>query len=325
MEQYARPKLVISKCLEFDPCRYNGVVIPDLLVRRLQAFVDFYPVCPEVEIGLGIPRESIRIVEVNGVRQLVQPSTERDITSLMEKFSSNFLSEISEIDGFILKSKSPTCGIKDVKIYSGLSKSPMIGKDSGYFGKAVLEHFGAYGIEEEGRLSNFSIREHFLTKIFTYAAFRDLKNQSELNIKSLIDFHSKNKYLFMAYNQAALKEMGRIVASHKKISLQDLYRTYEEQLHRLFARKPRDQSNINVCQHIAGYFKEELSSDEKKFFADLLEKYRNEKIPLSSLTSVLKSWVIRFENEYLKAQTYFGPYPEELIEISDSGKGREYS
>lgn len=325
MEQFARPRVGVSKCLEFDQCRYNGVVIPDPLIRRLQAFVDFYPVCPEVEIGLGIPRESIRIVEVEGVRQLVQPSTERDLTSAMESFSTQFLLQLKDIDGFILKSKSPTCGIKDVKIYSGLSKAPVIGKGSGYFGKAALEHYGAYAIEEEGRLSNFSIREHFLTKIFTYAAFRDIKNHSELHIKPLINFHSKNKYLFMAYNQAALKELGRIVASNKKKPIKEIYQSYEEQLHRLFARKPRDQSNINVCQHIAGYFKQELSNEEKKFFNVMLEKYRDDKIPLSVLTSVLKSWVIRFENEYLNTQTFFEPYPEELIEISDSGKGREYS
>jgi uncharacterized protein YbgA (DUF1722 family)/uncharacterized protein YbbK (DUF523 family) len=325
MEQFARPRVVVSKCLEFAQCRYNGDVIPDPLIRRLQAFVDFYPVCPEVAIGLGIPRESIRIVEVDGVRQLVQPSTEEDLTAAMETFSTQFLQQLKEIDGFILKSKSPTCGIKDVKIYSGLSKAPVIGKGSGYFGKEVLEHYGPYAIEEEGRLSNFSIREHFLTKIFTYASFRDIKNQPELHIKPLINFHSKNKYLFMAYNQAALKELGRIVASHKKRGIEEIYQAYEEQLHRLFARKPRDQSNINVCQHIAGYFKQELSSGEKQFFTDLLDKYRAEKIPLSSLTSVLKSWVIRFENEYLHTQTFFQPYPEELVEISDSGKGREYS
>ncbi|WP_442598589.1 YbgA family protein [Neobacillus sp. D3-1R] len=325
MNQFVKPKVVVSKCLEFAECRYNGDVISDPLVRRLQAFVDFYPVCPEVEIGLGIPRETIRIVETEGVRQLVQPSTEKDLTSEMESFSRQFLHQLNDIDGFILKSKSPTCGIKDVKVYSGLSRAPVIGKDSGYFGKAVLEHFGSYGIEEEGRLSNFSIREHFLTKIFTYAAFRELKNHPELHIKPLIDFHSKNKYLFMAYNQAALKEMGQIVASHKQQPIHTIYQAYEKQLHRLFARKPRDQSNINVCQHIAGYFKQQLSDDEKQFFAEMLEKYRNDKVPLSSLTSVLKSWVIRFKNDYLKVQTFFEPYPEELVEISDSGKGREYS
>jgi uncharacterized protein YbgA (DUF1722 family)/uncharacterized protein YbbK (DUF523 family) len=325
MDQFARPRLVVSKCLEFAKCRYNGDVISDPVIKRLQSFVDFFPVCPEVEIGLGIPRESIRIVEMDGVRQLVQPSTTKDFTTSMEAFSSQFLTSLKDIDGFILKGKSPTCGIKDVKIYSGLSKAPVVAKGSGYFGKAVLEHFGSFGIEEEGRLSNYSIREHFLTKIFTYAAFREIKKQPELQIKPLIDFHSKNKYLFMAYNQSALKELGRIVASHKKLPIGDIYHSYELQLHRLFARKPRDQSNINVCQHIAGYFKHELSDKEKEFFSEMLDKYRNNKTPLSSLTSVLKSWVIRFEHEYLNHQTYFQPYPEALIEISDSGKGREYS
>lgn len=325
MDQFAKPRLVVSKCLEFAQCRYNGDVISDPVIKRLQSFVDFYPVCPEVEIGLGIPRESIRIVEMEDVRQLVQPSTERDLTSAMESFSTQFLSQLKDVDGFILKGKSPTCGVKDVKIYSGLSKAPVVAKGSGYFGKAVLEHFGSLGIEEEGRLSNFSIREHFLTKIFTYAEFRNIKNQPVLQIKQLINFHSKNKYLFMAYNQSALKELGWIVASHKKLPIEEIYQSYEVQLHRLFARKPRDQSNINVCQHIAGYFKQELSDKEKKFFTEMLDKYRNNKVPLSSLTSVLKSWVIRFDNEYLNNQTYFQPYPEELIEISDSGKGREYS
>jgi uncharacterized protein YbgA (DUF1722 family)/uncharacterized protein YbbK (DUF523 family) len=323
MSQFARPRLVVSKCLEFDTCRYNGVVIPDPLIKRLLAYVDFYPICPEVEIGLGIPRESIRIVEMDGVRQLVQPSTGRDVTPEMEAFSAQFLSGLNDIDGFILKGKSPTCGLKDVKIYSGLSKAPTIGKDSGYFGKAVIEQFGAFALEEEGRLSNFSIREHFLVKIFTFAAFREMKNQRE--ITPLIDFHSKNKYLFMAYNQSALKEMGRLVASHKQKPIEEIYQGYEHQLQRMFARKPRDQSNINVCQHIAGYFKQELSNEEKQYFTGLLDKYRNEKIPLSSLTSVLKAWVIRFNQPYLNSQTYFEPYPEELVEISDSGKGREYS
>jgi uncharacterized protein YbgA (DUF1722 family) len=129
----------------------------------------------------------------------------------------------------------------------------------------------------------------------------------------------------MAYNQSALKEMGRLVASHKQKPIEEIYQGYEHQLQRMFARKPRDQSNINVCQHIAGYFKQDLSNEEKQYFSGLLDKYRNEKIPLSSLTSVLKAWVIRFKQPYLNSQTYFEPYPEELVEISDSGKGREYS
>ncbi|MFZ3589523.1 YbgA family protein [Bacillus sp. DJP31] len=319
-----KPKIVVSKCLEFEECRYNGDVIHDPVVKRLQSFVEFIPVCPEVSLGLGIPRETIRIVENDGQKKLVQPSTGRDFTDRMTEFTSAFLSTIEGVDGFILKSKSPTCGMKDVKVYSGLQQAPVIGKTSGIFGGAIVEQYPFLAIEEEARLSNFSIREHFFTKLFTYAFFRSLKEQQH-TIQSLITFHSQNKYLFMAYNQTTQKELGRIVASYKQQSIEEIYSLYESQLQRLFARKPRDQAHINVCEHIMGYFKKDLTQKEKAYFTSILEKYRDEKIPLSSVTSILKSWVIRFDNEYLFTQTYFEPYPDELIEISDSGKGRSYN
>jgi uncharacterized protein YbgA (DUF1722 family)/uncharacterized protein YbbK (DUF523 family) len=321
---FVRPVVIVSKCLEFDECRYNGDVIHDPVVKRLQPFVQFYPVCPEVGIGLGIPRETIRIVEVDGEKKILQPSSGKDLTEEMNIFVNRFLNGIKGVDGFILKSKSPTCGMKDVKVYSGIEKSPVVAKGSGLFGQAILNRYPSLAIEEEGRLSNFSIREHFFTKLFTYGQFRSIR-ETEPTIRALLEFHSKNKYLFLGYNQTAQKELGRIVASHKQKSIQEIFKLYEEQLFRLFARRPRDQSNINVCQHIMGYFKKELSQKEKEFFHSILDKYRNQKIPLSTITSILKSWVIRFENEYLLNQTYFEPYPEELIEISDSGKGRAYS
>ncbi|KAA0546712.1 DUF523 and DUF1722 domain-containing protein [Bacillus sp. BGMRC 2118] len=324
MANFVKPVVVVSKCLEFDKCRYNGDVIHDPVVKRLQAHVQFIPVCPEVGIGLGTPRETIRIVEEEGRKMLVQPSTRKDLTKEMNEFSIRFLDKIQDLDGFILKGKSPTCGMKDVKVYSGIEKAPVIGKTSGFFAQAIVERFPSLAIEDEGRLQNFSIREHFFTKLFTYANFRDIK-QTKQTIQSLIQFHSKNKYLFMGYNQAAQKELGRIVANHDHKDIEEVFSLYENQLFRLFARKPRDASNINVCQHIMGYFKKELSQKEKDFFQTMLEKYREQKVPLSSVTSILKSWVIRFENDYLLSQSYFEPYPEELIEISDSGKGRAYS
>lgn len=324
MTKFVKPVVVVSKCLEFEQCRYNGDVIHDPVVKRLQSYVKFIPVCPEVAIGLGIPRETIRIVEEDGVRTLKQPSTGKDLTDEMQEFSTRFLTSIKEVDGFILKGKSPTCGMKDVKVYSGLEKSPVIGKTSGFFAQAIIEKYPSIAVEDEGRLQNFSIREHFFTKLFTYANFRDIKDNNP-TIQSLLQFHSKNKYLFMGYNQSAQKELGRIVANHEHKEMDEVYSLYEQQLFRLFAKKPRDASNINVCQHIAGYFKKELSRKEKDFFESMLEKYREQKVPLSSVTSILKSWVIRFDNDYLLNQTYFEPYPEELIEISDSGKGRAYS
>ncbi|MGN5653076.1 YbgA family protein [Bacillus sp. Brlt_9] len=322
MRQFAKPKIVVSKCLEFDACRYNGEMIPDVTIRNLQPFVTFIPICPEVEIGLGTPRETIRIVEENGVNRLVQPSTREDVTGKMEQFSNDFLQTIPDVDGFILKNRSPSCGTRDVKIYSGFEKAPAKGKGSGLFGGAVIKKFSHLPIEEEGRLSNFIIREHFFTRLFTIAYYKMIKPNK--NMKELVSFQSDNKYLFMAYNQVRQKELGRIIANHKNETIEVVFDKYEKILYELFMRTPRYTSNINVCEHIFGYFKTKLKKQEKDHFFDLIQKYKEKKIPLSSLLTILKSWALRFDEKYLLRQTYFEPYPESLVEISDSGKGRDY-
>lgn len=148
MRQFAKPKIIVSKCLEFDACRYNAEMIPDATIRNLQPFVTFIPVCPEVEIGLGVPRETIRMVEENGVNRLVQPSTREDVTEKMKQFSNDFLQTISDVDGFILKNRSPSCGTRDVKIYSGFEKAPVKGKGSGLFGGAVIKNFRIFQLKK---------------------------------------------------------------------------------------------------------------------------------------------------------------------------------
>jgi uncharacterized protein YbgA (DUF1722 family)/uncharacterized protein YbbK (DUF523 family) len=322
-QSFAKPVVVVSKCLEFDECRYNGEVLPDATVRNLMPFVTFSPICPEVEIGLGTPREVIRLVRDGEEDHLVQPSTKEDVTNKMTEFSSEYLASLKDVDGFLLKGRSPSCGIRDVKIYAGMEKSPTVAKSSGLFARKVMEQFSGLAIEEEGRLKNFTIREHFFTKLFTLAKFRTLKDATK--IAALQQFHAENKYLFMAYNQLRLKKLGRILANNEKRPISEVYELYKGELAHLFAKAPRYTSNINVCEHIFGYFSNELTSNEKQYFLSLLEKYRERKLPLSSVTGVLKSWVIRFNDEYLLKQTYFQPYPEELIAISDSGKGRSYS
>lgn len=323
MNTFATPKVVVSKCLEFDHVRYNGELIPDKVVQRLKPYVQFLPVCPEVEIGLGVPRDVIRIVRSGEEERLMQPASGEDLTEAMTTFSKGFLDSLTDVDGFLLKNRSPTCGTQDVKVYDKLEKSPVVGKTKGLFAQEVLHTYPGLAIEEEGRLKNFRIREHFFTKLFTLAKFRELKGNPTM--KGLVNSHSENKYLFMTYNQKTLKEMGRIVANHEKHSIEEVFEAYEEKLQWMFRRAPNRKSNMNVCQHIMGYFKNELTKAEKDFFMAELEKFYNEKIPLSTIIAILKSWVVRFDNEYLLQQTYFNPYPEELVEISDSGKGRAYS
>jgi uncharacterized protein YbgA (DUF1722 family)/uncharacterized protein YbbK (DUF523 family) len=320
MSIFPKPTVVISRCLEFDRCRYNGQVIPDTFVRSLKDFVDFQPVCPEVSIGLGIPRDPIRIVSEGDKKILYQPATGRDITSEMERFTKEYLNSLKEVDGFILKHGSPSCGLKNVKVYSGREQVTRTFKNSGFFGGKVLEVFPGFAIEDEGRLKNFTIREHFLTSIFALARFRKIRRGS---IQQLIDFHTKNKLLLMAYSQTRMRAMGRIVANREGIDIGTLISRYEDELRNALNRPPPFTSMINVLQHALGGFSDDLSKEEKRFFLNSIEEYRDERIPLNTLLYILKTWSIRFNNQYLLSQIFMEPYPRELVSITDSGKGRD--
>ncbi|MDT8859920.1 DUF523 and DUF1722 domain-containing protein [Alkalihalobacillus sp. MEB130] len=323
MRTFAKPKVVVSKCMEFAACRYNGDKINDPTVARLADYVEFIPVCPEVEIGLGTPREVIRLVSDGDESKLVQPKTRADLTEQMNEFAHEFLGGLEEVDGFLLKNRSPTCGVSDAKVYSGLEKSPVVRTESGLFANRIQQLFPLMPLEDEGRLRNFLLREHFFTHLFTISDFRKVKNQE--SITELMLFHAKNKYLFMAYHQENVKRLGRIVANHAHLAIEKVIQQYENALHDLFHTPAKVTSHINVCQHVFGYFSDQLSKAEKQHFDEMLEQYRNQKIPLSSVLAILHSWCHRFENEYLLKQTYFEPYPVGLIAISDSGKGRALS
>jgi len=321
MREFVRPKVVVSKCIEFENCRYNGLAISSDVVKKLEGHVTFHPVCPEVEIGLGIPRDPIRLVMANEELRLIQPASNTDVTVKMHDFSNSFLESIGEVDGFILKSRSPSCGIKDAKVYSGIGKRMSASKGKGYFGNAVLERFPHLAIEDEGRLTNFEIRQHFLTKLFALTSFRETRGKKSM--RHLVRFQTENKLLLMAYNQNELRNLGRIVANHERRPDHEVMADYEAHLWKALARPPRYTSNINVLMHALGHFSEGLSSREKSFFLNSVEEYRDERIPLSVPLNTLKSWAVRFEDDYLMQQTFVEPYPFELVEITDSGKGRD--
>jgi uncharacterized protein YbbK (DUF523 family) len=172
MQTFVKPVVVISKCLEFAPCRYDGSMVSDEFVRGLKARVDFLPVCPEMEIGLGCPRDAIRVVSVGGELRLMQPTTGRDVTPEMRAFAAAFLGGLGTVDGFLLKSRSPSCGARDVKVFATADADEPCGSGIGFFAAAVLERFPDAAVEDESRLQNPSLCEHFLTRIFTMAEFR---------------------------------------------------------------------------------------------------------------------------------------------------------
>jgi len=314
MRKFSRPKVIVSRCLEFDHCRYNGDMVRSSVVAKLKEYVDFLPVCPEVEIGLGVPRSPVRVVLDRGEHRLIQPSSGKDVTEDMKNFCTRFLDSIEDVDGFILKFRSPSCGIKDVKIYPSVDGKGAVGKTSGYFGGAVLKSYPFLPIEDEGRLRNARIKEHFLTKLFTFAAFREVK--AEGSMKDLINFHTENKLLLMAYSQAELRKLGEIAANVEEKPFKELASEYEIHLHNALSSAPKYTSTINVLMHALGYFSDNLSSREKSLFLDWVQKYREGKASLCPAINTIRSWIVRFENDYLMHQTFFGPYPEDLIELN---------
>jgi uncharacterized protein YbgA (DUF1722 family)/uncharacterized protein YbbK (DUF523 family) len=321
MKENIRPLVFASKCLGFAACRWNGEMIPDRFVEKLKSHVDFITNCPEAEVGLGVPRDPIRIVERPGGYGLMQLNTARDITEQMERFAKGLVASLNDVDGFILKDRSPSCGLKDVKVYRSLERGSSIGKTSGFFAREVLARFGHLVVETEERLTNFNLRENFLTRIFISAKFRKLKETPEM--KSLVQFQAENKLLLMAYSQKELRELGKIVANHEKRRMEDVISMYEERLNKALANPPKYRSTINVMMHALGYFSKRLSSEEKRFFLNYLEEYRREQVPLSVPLSLLRSYIVRFDEQYLKQQTFFDPYPKEFVAVRDSGKGRK--
>lgn len=317
---FPRPIVYVSKCLGFAHCRYDGQMIENNFVKKLEDYVEFRPVCPEVEIGLGIPRKPIRVVAIDEKHFLYQPSSGKDVTQAMEEFVDTFLNGITEVDGFLLKNRSPSCGPQDVKIYPGFENVSRTFRGSGFYGGEVMKRFEGLAIEDEGRIKNFTIREDFLTKLFTFARFREAKKQA--TIRALTDFHSQHKLMLMGYNQSRMRLMGKILANHEKDELQQVITTYEKHLKLALAKAPRFQSIINVLQHAVGGFSKQLSSEEKQFFLESLEEYRDERIPLSAVLQVLRAWAIQYDNSYLLNQSVMNPYPKSLIAITDSGKGR---
>ncbi|UCE36938.1 MAG: DUF523 and DUF1722 domain-containing protein [Thermoplasmata archaeon] len=322
MQSFEKPILVCSRCLGFDNCRFNGQILYNDLVNSLKPYVEFKTPCPETDIGLGVPRYPVRIIQDKGQNTMFQPSTKSDFTGKMNSFVKEYLNNLNAVDGFILKSKSPSCGIGDVKVYKDVDNPANFSKGDGLFGGEVKRRFSGKAVEDEMRLSNPRILDHFLKKIFTLAAFRKVKKAN--NIKALIELQTKNKLLYMSYNQKELKNLGNIVASHKKKDKGEILEKYENHLDIALARGPTYKSNINVLHHALGYVSENISREEKTFFLDTIQMYKEDRAPFESCLSLIYSWVLRFDVEYLKNQTLFHPYPDELRKGFEPDRRREF-
>ncbi len=314
--EFPKPNVVVSRCLGFDACRYNGQMLRDDFVERLRPHVRFIPVCPEAEIGLGVPRFPVRVARVGGRIRLIQPATGLDASEKMLSFSESFLSAGGAWDGFLLKNRSPSCGMGDVRLYNSASAGAGVeGKGPGFFGGAALSQYSHLAAEDEGRLKNYRIREHFLSKLFALSRLRAARGMG-----GLVDFHSRNKFLIMAYGQKGLNELGNIAANRTGLPAVQAVELYRRAFGSALSKPPGRKPMSNALMHAVGFFSKTLSAREKLFFSDSLSIYKEGRIPYSSVLAVLRAWAVREGNEYVLNQAIFSPYPKELAELKDSGK-----
>lgn len=302
-----KPKVVLSRCFGIAPVRYDGGIIIDEFVENLKKYVDYIDLCPEFDIGLGVPRERIIIVKEGNKEIFFQLSTKRDLTTKINDYANKVLEENKDIDGFLLKSKSPSCGVSSTKLYQN---DKVIGKTWGLFAKAVRERFPYLALADEKGLDDSSIRHHFLIKIFAFSELRAFKKST--NSLSLADFHSTYRYLLMSYNKKILKYLDRIVAN-RKIDDEKI-KDYVFMFYKALIRKPSRLNHLNTIFHIYSHFTKYLNSKEKQYFLTLTENFRKGLVELPPILKLLKRFAYKYENPHLLAQKYLTPYPEELTD-----------
>lgn len=280
-------------------------------IENLKPYINFIPVCPEYAIGLGVPRDPIDIIMDKNHKRLIQTSTSKDLTDEMINFIDSFLDSLDNIEGFILKSHSPSCGVNNVKSYSNCKKiEPVTTTASGFFGAEVMIRYPLLGIEDDESLMDMRIRENFLTKIFTISRFKDIDN-----IEELIQFHDNNKLLFTAYNPDEKHILDGIVSEYKNKNPADVIKEYRNHLYEIFIHPHGPDSNVNVIMNVMNQFSSFISNQEKLLFMENIQRYREGRITLSANKILLRSWMIRSGDFSYVNQSFFNPYPEDLMNI----------
>ena len=312
-ESDARPiRLGVSACLLGQRVRYDGGHrLDQFLVGELGRYVEYVPVCPEAEAGLGIPREAMRLVGDPERPRMVTVRTGEDRTALMTDWAERRVLELEAEDlcGVIFKKDSPSSGLTRVKVYS--QGGMPIRKGVGMFARAFVKHFPALPVEEEGRLNDADIRENFIERVFALERWREQVVRSPSR-GALVRFHSMHKLLLMAHSPEHYRTMGRLVAEAKAHEQQELLDTYQTSLLEALALRATPRKHVNVLHHIVGYFKRDLTADEKRELLEVIETYRSGLVPLIVPITLLNHYVRRFEEPYLAEQVYLHPHPLEL-------------
>lgn len=305
-------KIGISSCLMGNNVRYDGGHKLDRYIRdTLGRYFKFVPVCPEVECGLPVPRESMRLVGDPSSPHLVTTRTDIDLTERMLTWSRKRVRALEDenLCGFIFKKDSPSSGMTRVKVYDADGRPARQG--SGLFAKTFMDHFPLLPVEDEGRLHDPKIRENFIERIFAQKRWRELLSRPKSGGR-LVAFHTCEKLLLLAHSPKHYRDMGKLVAAGKSIPLSQLYSEYEHLLVAALNLRSTQAKNVNVLQHIMGYFKKQLSPDEKQELLEIIQNYRQGAVPLIVPVTMVNHYVRKYQASYLAQQSYLNPHPLDL-------------
>jgi uncharacterized protein YbgA (DUF1722 family)/uncharacterized protein YbbK (DUF523 family) len=303
----------ISSCLLGQQVRYDGGHKRDsFLADTFGAFVEWVPVCPEVECGFGTPRESMRLVRVSKEIRLVTVKTEVDLTDRMRRFAHKRVAQLAseDLSGYVLKKDSPSCGVGRVKVYDGHDMPTRSGR--GVFAGALIDAWPHLPVEEEGRLSDPRLRENFVERVFAYWKLRGLFS-STWSAGALVRFHTAHKLTLLAHSPVAYQELGRLVARVRAVSRAQLREQYTAAFMSALTVISTPRRHTNVLQHMAGYFKDVLDSDSKAELAASIDDYRRGLVPLVVPLTLIRHHVRAHDVTYLAGQAYLAPHPKELM------------
>jgi uncharacterized protein YbgA (DUF1722 family)/uncharacterized protein YbbK (DUF523 family) len=307
-------RLGISACLLGEPVRFDGGHQWDhFITDTLGRYVDFVPVCPEAECGLGVPREAMRLVGDPVAPRLMTIRTKVDLTDRMVTWARKRVEELAQEDlcGFIFKSKSPSSGMERVRVYPKAGQGSPVTRGVGMFARIFMERFPLLPTEEEGRLHDPILRENFIERIFVFQRWRKLLAAKPAR-GDLVAFHTRHKLLILAHSTNHYRELGRLVARAKEIPAQELYELYQSRLMEALRLKTTPKKNTNVLQHLMGYFKKDLTPDEKQELLEVIGNYYQGYVPLVVPITLINHYVRKYHQPYLKDQFYLHPHPVEL-------------
>ncbi len=305
-------RLGISTCLLGQPVRYDGGHKFDpFLVHTLGQYVTWVPVCPEVECGLPTPREAMRLVGEPAAPRLVTIKTRLDHTERMTRWAAERLRalEAEDLCGYVFKSKSPSSGMERVKVYDGNGVPKNVGV--GVWAGAFMTHFPLLPVEEEGRLHDPRLRDNFVERIFALKRFRD-DVAATPSVERLVAFHGTHKLLLLAHSPAHAAALGKLVAGAAARPLPAVLEAYRTGLLAGLRVKTTPAKHANVLTRMLGFFKRQLSADEKQELLETISLYRNEQVPLVVPLTLFKHYVRKYAEPYLGRQSYLNPHPIEL-------------